>query len=160
MAFAIQITPTGQQTLSALRGRSRAAWKQKLKQLETQGCAAAAYRLTGPVIERICCIHLYGSCRALVCFPSANEVVVLLVAEHRESRALDVYRLLYSLLDLEEPTGSRDKPACCDDDGDPPVDPDLVDRFMQGADALRADIAREQRKRSSRQRASSRRRSR
>lgn len=62
---------------------------------------------------------------------------MLLVGEHLDDDPeLDLYRGLYRLLGLPEPTGKRTKPPCCDEEGRSPVDPDLLDRFWSGAREL------------------------
>lgn len=78
-----------------------------------------------------------GRHRALVAFPDTESVVVLLVGEHvADDPDLDVYRSLYRLLDLPEPNAKRTKPPCCREDGEPPVDADLLDRFRDAATGL------------------------
>jgi hypothetical protein len=101
-----------------------------LERLEAEGCAAADYRLTGEVVERICSLHVYGRYRALVCFPDEESVVVVLVAGHRRGASGDAYGSLYELLEIPEPTGKRNKPPCCGEDGEPPVDQELFDRLL------------------------------
>ena len=61
-----------------------------------QGCRAAGYRLTGEVTDRICCVHLPGpgQWRLIAGFPSSTEVAVLMVGQHDERSALNVYRRL------------------------------------------------------------------
>jgi len=56
--------------------------------------------------------------------------VLLLVAEH--TRSANPYRLLYAALGIGEPEEPRTKPSCCDAEGQPPIDPDLVERFERG----------------------------
>jgi hypothetical protein len=56
--------------------------------------------------------------------------VLLLVAEH--TRTASPYRLLYAALGIDEPEEPRTKPSCCDADGQPPVDPDVAERFERG----------------------------
>jgi len=56
--------------------------------------------------------------------------VLLLVAEH--TRSANPYRLLYAALGIDEPEEPRTKPPCCDDEGRPSIDPDLVERFERG----------------------------
>jgi hypothetical protein len=55
--------------------------------------------------------------------------VLLLIAEHTRS-ILTVCRTRRSGVgEHEEP---RTKPSCCDAEGQPPIDPDLVERFERG----------------------------
>ena len=56
--------------------------------------------------------------------------MLLLVAEH--TRSANPYRLLYVALGMGEPEEPRTKPSCCDDKGQPPIDPDLFERFENG----------------------------
>jgi hypothetical protein len=39
---------------------------------------------------------------------------------------------LYTALGIAEPEEPRTKPPCCDSDGHPPIDPDVVVRFERG----------------------------
>jgi hypothetical protein len=71
----------------------------------------------------------------LTVFAAADRCVLLLVAEH--TGAESPYRLIYAALDISEPGGPRTKPACCDPEGQPPVDPDLASRLEEGL----ADLA-------------------
>lgn len=127
MSFQVSITPTGQRGVDGLRGKARKSFDAAVRRLASEGCAAADYRLSGEIVDRICSLQLYGQPRALGCFPDDESVVVLIVAEHRDSHPeLDVYRSLYRLLGLPEPSAKRTKPPCCDESGKPPVDPGLV----------------------------------
>jgi hypothetical protein len=108
-----------------------------LFRLELEGCAAADYRLSGDAVDRICSLHLYGRFRALVCFPDNESILILLVGEHLRGHPDDVYDSLYELLGIATPEARRAKPPCCDGEGEPPVDPDLVDRFRTSANRLR-----------------------
>jgi len=137
VSFQVSITPTGQRGVDALRGKARRSFDAAVQRLASEGCAAADYRLSGEVVDRICSLQLYGQHRVLVCFPDDESVVILIVAEHRDSHPeLDVYRSLYRLLELPEPSAKRTKPPCCDESGKPPVDPDLLDDFRDKAKAL------------------------
>ncbi len=69
------------------------------------------------------------------CFRQITEGVtwpgeLLLVAEH--TRSANPYRLLYATLGIDEPEDPRTKPSCCDAEGQPPINPDLVERFEHG----------------------------
>jgi hypothetical protein len=131
-------TPTGQRSIETLRGKARKAFDAAVERIASEGCQACDYRLTGDGVEHICSIQLYGRYRALVCFPDDESAVVLIVGEHlRDDPATDVYRSLYRLLELSEPSGKRTKPPCCDESGKAPIDPELLDRFQEGAAQLR-----------------------
>lgn len=57
----------------------------------------------------------------LTAWPTDDEVIVLAIARH-DSTAEDVYATLLTALDLAVPDEERQKPPCCDDEGNPPVD--------------------------------------
>lgn len=137
MSFTVSITPTGQRSVEALRGKARKSFDAAVKRLAAEGCKAGDYRLTGEGTEHICSVQLYGRHRALVCFPDDESVVVLLVGEHlRGDPEVDVYLSLYRLLELPEPLAKRTKPPCCDEAERAPVDAKLIDRFRDGAARL------------------------
>jgi hypothetical protein len=101
---------------------------------------AANYRLTGERVERICCIHLHGTgqWRILVGFPAAREVAVLMVGQHDERSARNVYRRLYASLGIADPpAGTRDKPPCCDETGGPPEHEQIAQGIEAAARAFR-----------------------
>ncbi len=87
-------------------------------------------RLAGQGLSVICRRDLYGAWRLLTAFESPDRCILLLVAEH--TRTSSPYRLLYDALGIAEPEEPRTKPACCDPEGQPPVDPDLAARFENG----------------------------
>jgi hypothetical protein len=137
VSFQVSITPTGQRSVEALRGKARKSFDAAIQRLAAEGCEAGDYRLSGEGVEHICSVQLYGRHRALVCFPDDESVVVLRVGEHLDDDAeLDVYRSLYRLLELPEPSAKRTKPPCCDTTGKPPIDPELLDRFRDRAKQL------------------------
>jgi mRNA-degrading endonuclease RelE of RelBE toxin-antitoxin system len=137
VSYRVSITPTGQRSVDALRGKGRRSFDAAIERLAAEGCKAGDYRLTGEGIEHICSVHVYGRHRILVCFPEEDSVVVLVAGEHlRDSPELDVYRALYRLLGLPEPSAQRTKPPCCDEAGQAPIDSELLDRFRAGAKAL------------------------
>jgi hypothetical protein len=107
-----------------------------VERLAAEGCAAADYRLTGDTVNRICALHFYARYRALVCFPEEDHVVLVLIAEY-DRGSKDVYTALYELLGIRQPTGNRSKPPCCREEGEPPIDPELLDRLVIAAKRLR-----------------------
>ena len=86
-----------------------------------RGCESAGYRLTGALLEHVCCRHLYGPDRMLIAWPAPQHAVVLAVGPHDGSSS-DVYSLLLTSLEITAPPGDRSKPACCDELGEPPAD--------------------------------------
>jgi hypothetical protein len=72
VSYRVSITPTGQRSVEALRGKVRKSFDAAVKRLAADGCAGGDYRLTGEDIEHICAIHLYGRHRALVPYNSAG----------------------------------------------------------------------------------------
>lgn len=78
-------------------------------------------RLSGEVIEHVCCRHLYGTDRVLTVWLADDHAVVIAIGRHDES-ADDVYSGLLDALELEVPDAEREKPPCCDDTGRPPSD--------------------------------------
>lgn len=101
-----------------------------VKDIRSRGCAAAGVRLAGQALSGICRLDLYGAWRLLTVFDAPDRCVLLLVAEH--TRSANPYRLLYAALGIDEPEDPRTKPSCCDAEGQPPIDPDLVERFERG----------------------------
>ncbi len=151
-ATLVEITRLAELQVKALRGAVAAAYVEFLRDLAARGCEALHYRLTGNVVERICSRHLRDRYRALVCFPAEGRAVILLVGEHDgRDPSRNMYALLYRMLDLPTPEGERTKPACCSDDGDPPVDAELLDQFEAKIKELRrlrdASLARSAEKR-------------
>jgi hypothetical protein len=91
-------------------------------------------------VASVCRLDLYGAWRLLTCFESPHRCILLLVAEH--SRSDNPYHTLYDILQIPEPGEPRTKPACCDAAGQPPVDPDLIAQFEQGARNLSRGLPR------------------
>ena len=93
----------------------------------------------------ICRLDLYGAWRLLTVFEAPDRCVLLLVAEH--TRSANPYRLLYEALGIDEPEEPRTKPSCCDDEGQPPIDSDLIERFENGLRELGRAVPASARKR-------------
>lgn len=68
----------------------------------------------------------------LTAWPADDQVIVLAIARH-DSTAEDVYATLLTALDLAVPEEERQKPPCCDDEGNPPTDEAIA---LEIADAL------------------------
>lgn len=136
-AFEVSFTPIGRADYHDLRADLKRDVDDAIAALERGGCAAAHYRLagSGSDVGHICVIHLLRDWRLILAFPSANEVVVLLVGRHLRG-ARSVYERLYRIAGADAPAGERDKPPCCED-GNPPVNPELVSRIVASAKRLR-----------------------
>lgn len=57
----------------------------------------------------------------LVTWPAKDHAIVVLVARH-DGSAADVYGQLLAALAITALDDEREKPPCCDDEGDPPAD--------------------------------------
>lgn len=113
-----------------MRGKAKASFILAVQDIRQRGCQAAGVRLAGEQLSSICRLDLYGAWRLLTVFEAPERCVLLLVAEH--TRSANPYRLLYAALGIDEPEQPRTKPPCCDSEGQPPVDPELVARFERG----------------------------
>ena len=112
-------TPIAATQAAGLRGRAKRAYDAFLDDLAARGCAALAYRLTGPdPLPHLCVKHLRAQDRVVVAFPDENEAWVLLVAAHLDDDpGRNVYDLLYALAGVQpEDQAQRTKPPCCDTD--------------------------------------------
>jgi len=123
-------TKLASQQIKALRGKAKASFVLAVEDIRRRGCAAAGVRLAGEDLSGICRLDLYGTWRLLTVFEVPDGCVLLVVAEH--TRSASPYHLLYSALGIDEPEEPRTKPSCCDAGGQPPFDPDLVERFERG----------------------------
>jgi hypothetical protein len=108
--------------------------------IRRRGCAAAGVRLTGPAVSSVCRLDLYAAWRLLTAFETPDRCILLLIAEH--TRSENPYRLLYDVLGISEPSEPHTKPTCCDSEGQPPIDPDLIARFEQDARRLAHGLSR------------------
>ena len=113
-----------------MRGKAKASFILAVADIRRRGCAAAGVRLTGTSLSAICRLDLYGAWRLLTVFEAPDRCISLLVAEH--TRSANPYQMLYAALGINEPDQPRTKPTCCDAEGQPPIDPDLVARFERG----------------------------
>lgn len=134
--FDVWPTPTAAEDLGELRGAHAEAAREARALLESSGCKAAHYRLSGEGVEHICVLKLRDNWRMLLMFPAAKEVAILLVGPHeRENPEIDVYTRLYEALGIDVPDAEHRRPACCED-GQPPVDPDLLERLIDHSKEL------------------------
>ena len=138
MPYEVKATPVARRQIAELRGPRRKSFDAFLVALALEGCKALSYRLTGAEpLPRLCVKHLRGSDRAVVAFE--NETAwVLLVGPHDEGdRRADIYSALYALAGVEGPEMPRTKPACCDDDEQPPdLDTQVLDDLIRRAGSL------------------------
>lgn len=145
--FDVWLTPEAAEDVKGLRGAHARDVKKARAELERIGCEAAPYRLSGADVEHLCVLKLRDNFRMVLLFPAENEVAVLLVGPHdRENPDLDVYRRLYEALGVEIPDDEHRRPTCCED-GQPPVDPDLLEHLIDRTKEL---TRRKRRSRSSR----------
>lgn len=125
----------------------RARLTRILERLADEGCRAADYALSGPPPwPHLCAVHFDGW-RVVVGFPAEDEVAVIKIARH--DAASDPYREIADDLGLPASTEPRTKPPCCDPEGEPPIDPHLIDDLQAAFAAL---TQRERRERSRRPR--------
>lgn len=105
-----------------------------LEQLAREGCRAADYALSGPPPwPHLCAVHFDGW-RVVVAFPTDDEVAIVKIAPH--DPASDPYREIAEDLGIPVSTEARTKPPCCEPDGTPPVDPELVENVQAAFAAL------------------------
>jgi hypothetical protein len=110
-------TRRAEQQIVALRRRAAKVFDQFVDDLAARGCAALAYRLSGPTpVDQLCVKHLIGSFRVIVAFETPKRAWILLVAPHQErDPILNVYAELYRLVGIDTPDSTRrTKPPCCD----------------------------------------------
>ena len=83
MSVEVVATRRAQQQITALDQTHAQAFAAFLDDLSLSGCAALAYRLTGPVpLSRLCVKHLRAALRVVVAFESPQRACVLLVGPH------------------------------------------------------------------------------
>jgi hypothetical protein len=136
-------TRRAQQQIEALDRTNARAFATFLDDLSLNGCAALAYRLTGPVpLNRLCVKHLRAALRVVVAFESPQRACVILVGPHSVADPdLDVYAELYELLGtVPAERERRTKPPCCDegDQSPPRIGDDLVDLIFKAAGQRRS----------------------
>lgn len=116
-----------------------------LEQLAREGCRAADYSLSGPPPwPHLCAVHFDGW-RVVIAFPTDDEVAIVKIARH--DPVSDPYREIAEDLGIPVSTEPRTKPPCCEPDGTPPLDPELVENVQSAFAAL---TQRERRQRSRR----------
>lgn len=127
-------TQLAREQIAAMRGKAKASLLLAVDDIRRRGCAAAGVRLAGEQLSAVCRLGLYGAWRLLTTFEAPDRCILLLLAEH--TRSANPYQLLYEALGIDEPQEPRTKPTCCDPEGQPPLAPDLVERFERGLQDL------------------------
>lgn len=84
--FDVWPTPVVSEDIDELRGDVRSAVEQKIRELKSQGCAAANYRLSGDDVKHICIVVLPRNHRMVIAFPAEDQVTILLVGPQRRGR--------------------------------------------------------------------------
>ena len=138
MATEVLATPRAEQQIGALGRKQAKAFSDFLSDLAARGCAALAYRLSGPApLDHLCVKHLGGSLRVVVAFESERRAWIMLVGPHDDQDpVLNIYAELYRLLRVNPPDAAgRDKPPCCEETAkQPPVlGTDLTDVLDRAA---------------------------
>jgi hypothetical protein len=127
-------TQLAREQIASMRGKAKASLLLAVDDIRRRGCAAAGVRLAGEQLSAVCRLDLYGAWRLLTTFEAPDRCILLLVAEH--TRSANPYQLLYEALGINQPEQPRTKPGCCDSEGQPPLAPDLVERFERGLQDL------------------------
>ena len=118
MPTEVLATPRADQQIAALGRRQTTHFNTFVDDLAARGCAALAYRLSGPTpIDHVCVKHLRDDLRVVVGFESLRRAWILLVGPHNDDdQEFNIYTELYRLLGVEPPDAAgRTKPPCCDD---------------------------------------------
>jgi hypothetical protein len=117
-------TPLAARQSSRLRGPALRAYQTFLDDLAARGCAALAYRVTGPdPLPRPCVKHLRGTDRVVVAFTADDQAWVVLIGPHDGTDpGRNVYDVLYELAGVRPSADQkRNKPpGCREDTGAPP----------------------------------------
>jgi hypothetical protein len=134
-------TPRADQQIAALNRQQTKHFNTFVDDLAARGCAALAYRLSGPVpIDHVCVKHLRDDLRVVVGFESPHRAWILLVGPHNdEDQEFNIYTELYRLLGVEPPDAAgRTKPPCCDEaDRIPPTLGPHLDDIVARAQQIR-----------------------
>lgn len=141
MSTEVLATPRADQQIAALDRRQTTHFDAFVDNLAAQGCAALAYRLSGPTpIDHVCVKHLRDDLRVVVGFESPQRAWILLVGPHDdEDQEFNIYTELYRLLGVEPPDAAgRTKPPCCaEPDKIPPALGPQLDEIVARAQQIR-----------------------
>lgn len=133
-------TPRAEQQIDQLRTAQMKQLAAFVKELESRGCAALGYRLTGDdPLAHLCVKHLGGSLRAVVAFERSDRAWLLLVGPHDDGDpGIDVYTELYRMVGFQPPDSvKRTKPPCCGDGGEAPKMGKVAEELADSATQLR-----------------------
>lgn len=105
MPTEVLATRRADQQIAALDRRQTTQFNTFVDDLAARGCAALAYRLSGPTpIDHVCVKHLRDELRVVVGFESTNRAWILLVGPHNEQdQEFNIYTELYGLLGVQPP---------------------------------------------------------
>lgn len=115
-------TPSADSSIQALRGKPAKDWERLERELMSQGCRAAGYRLLAPDgnWSLYCCKHLGGKWRVITAF-QPGIVWIIAVGEH-DGPAF--YKQLADSLGISSAGRRREqKPPCCGPGGWPSMEP-------------------------------------
>jgi hypothetical protein len=63
-------------------------------------------------------------------WPATDHAVVIAMGRHDKSPE-DVYAAVLDALELDVPSGEREKPPCCDEEGQPPSDAEIASTISE-----------------------------
>jgi hypothetical protein len=139
--FNVLVSPPVQRQVEALAGR-KAGYQNVRRLLGVDPCHAdlKAYRLSGPLTQIVCGLHLKRGYRLAFTtqpplVPSEDprtQVVVLYIGKREPGHRADtdVWDVLHDLFDVENPPVGHDKSPCCQGSL-PAVDPEVLSTFLK-----------------------------
>ena len=148
----VKVHPEVRPLIDALKG-NKSGYSDAYKQLVSNPCAELptkdgksrpfAYRLSGPLQERVCGLHLKRGYRLAFTMhdPETEEhegIVEVLYAGTRDTRkrAKDAWTIVHHICDEENPPSGHLKPPCCQS-GRPDMDEDKLGEVMDRLRRLR-----------------------
>jgi hypothetical protein len=134
VAHDIYATEDAEKQIGRLRGRTREAYRQKVKEIAKQGCRASGYQLTGFDGHWVCCVHLNDDWRLVTAHADDHSITIVGVGRHTRNERQDIYRYVAELFEVELPQGPRTKPPCCGPESevsvDDPSDAERLDEWL------------------------------